>query len=69
MTTITAKDMELVDLALWRSGRREPGAIEAAFDHNPGLAARPPQLEARVPITLPPAQRSVAAVKTVKLWD
>lgn len=68
MATITTKDMETLDLTLWRFGRREPGAVEAVLDINPGLAARPPVLPARITVTLPPpAQRSVQP--TVRLWD
>lgn len=69
MATITTKDMETLDLALWRAGRREKGALEAALNSNPGLAARPPVLEPRVPIRLPAPAKGYGTVKTVKLWD
>lgn len=67
---LTSKDREPVDLVLWRAGRREPGAVEKAFDLNHGLAAKPPILEPRVQISMPPAQSAAQrVVKSVKLWD
>ena len=68
MATITTKDMETLDLTLWRAGRREPGAVEAVLDINPGLAARTPVLPARITITLPPPARR-AILPTIRLWD
>jgi len=65
---ISTKDMETVDLALWRAGRREQGAVEAAFDSNYGLAARPPVLPARIAITMPVAT-STRVLPGIKLWD
>jgi len=68
MAEITTKDMETIDLTLWRAGRREPGAVEAALDANYGLAARPPVMPPRVAIAMPPVD-PVRIVRTVKLWE
>lgn len=67
-TELFSKDGEPIDLVLWREGRREAGAVEAALDANPGLAACPPVLPARVKIVLPPPATTPIR-PTIRLWD
>lgn len=68
--TITAREGDTVDQAIWRDRGLGPDDLAAVFAINPGLAALGPLLPAGVTIAVPPvAEHAAPVLDLIQLWD
>ena len=69
MTTIRARQGDMVDAICRRVYGDESGFVEAVLDANPGLAALGPILPEGTLVVLPEAQPEPTQEPLVTLWD
>lgn len=70
MTTVTAREGELVDELCWRTLGRTEKVTEMTLELNPGLAALGPRLPAGLEVVLPDLpETSLPVREVVQLWD
>jgi len=69
MTTIRARQGDMVDAICRRVYGDESGFVEAVLDANPGLAALGPMLPGGTEVTLPELNPEPAKAPLVTLWD
>lgn len=69
MTTIRARQGDMVDAICRRVYGDESGFVEAVLDANPGLAALGPVLPAGTEVDTPEVNPEPAQAPLVTLWD